>query len=162
MKEYKVRHTDKDYKGFQQFTEDLKIAQTTETELSRLLSSKTTFKVHSYNDDYRYDTLLVDSKGKYIKLEIKEDFGCTKTGNVALEFSCRGKDSGITTTEAHMYLYKIHTRKGIINALMKVSDIKELIRSKQYHRAVNGGDPGSNTMNYLFKLDVFLGICVIL
>ena len=39
-------------------------------------------------------------EGKY---EVKRDFMASETGNVAIEVECRGRPSGITTTEAHFW-----------------------------------------------------------
>ena len=162
MTNYTPRHSDPNYKGFQQFEDDLAIAQVTEVELAELLQSKTNLKIHSYNHDYRYDVVFETPNNMYLTVEIKEDFTCERTGNVGLEYSCRGKDSGIRTSEAHLYFYKLHTPKGIVNALCQTKDLKKLVEDKRYFRTVNGGDPGSNSLNYLFKLDVFLSICKVL
>ena len=83
---------------------------------------------------------------------------CVDTGNVAVEYSCRGKLSGISTSEADFYIYKLETRdKGIHYIMHKVSDLKQMIERKEYFREVNGGDRGSNSLNYLFKYNVFAG-----
>ena len=121
-----------------------------------MLSDTFNAEIVNYNNDYRYDTLMKLDTGKTIKVEIKEDFTCKRTGNVGVEYSCRGKDSGITTTEAQLYFYKVHTPKGIKNILMTTKNLKRIISEEKYFRTVNGGDPGSNSLNYLFKLGVFL------
>lgn len=156
------KYLNPNYKGYQQFEEDLKVAQVTEVELSELLQSRTKMVIDSYNDDYRYDTKFILPTGSVVLVEIKEDFTCERTGNVGLEFECRGKDSGITTSEAHMYMYKLHTPSGVVITLMKTETLREMILEEKYFRIVNGGDPGSNSMNYLFKLPVFLEHCTIL
>jgi hypothetical protein len=114
----------------------------------------------SFNDDNKYDIKATRPDGsKQITFEVKTDFGKYKgkfTGNVALEYECRGKPSGITTTEADFYVYRIHEPNGEINFYFaKVEDVKKMIERKLYTRIANGGDPGSNSMNFLFTLEKF-------
>ena len=150
------KHARTDYKGFQTFQEDLARATITEKELSELLVEKKGLEIVRYNNDYKYDTLFRLPGGSHVKVEIKEDFTCARTGNVGLEYSCRGKDSGITISEAQLYFYKVHVSKNeTINFLVQTKDLKQAIIDKRYFRTINGGDPGSNSLNYLFKLDVF-------
>lgn len=159
---YTPKYANPNYKGYQQFEEDLAVAQKTEVELSELLARTTGMEILHYNEDYRYDTCFKMKSGNKLYVEIKEDFTCQRTGNVGLEYSCRGKDSGIRTSEAHLYFYKLHTPSGIVNALVQTSDLKKMIFEEKYFRTVNGGDPGSNSLNYLFKLDVFLEKCKVI
>ena len=44
-------------------------------------------------------------EGKDIKVEVKADRLCQKTGNVYVETESRGKDSGITTTDADVWAF---------------------------------------------------------
>lgn len=63
--------------------------------------------------DQRFDINLAEGKlteGKIKKLfsgqeaiEVKRDFKISETGNVAVEFECRGKPSGIATTKSDWY-----------------------------------------------------------
>ena len=86
--------------------------------------------------------------------EIKEDFRCESTGNIAIEFESRGKPSGINITKADYYLYKIHQPdKKISLYLIPTSDLKKLVEKRSYLRIVKGGDFGSNTLMYLFPFE---------
>jgi len=143
------------------FNKDLPIANKTEKEVGEILASKGA-KIISYNNDNKYD-ILMEYKGKRTTVEVKEDFTCEKTGNVGLEFSCRGKDSGIECSQADFYVYKIHQPDHQIHFyMMKTKDLKDLINHKFYHATVNGGDPGSNSLNYLFKLKYIQQISILL
>jgi len=94
---------------------------------------------------------------------VKEDFIGERTGNVGLEYSCRGKSSGIETSEADFYIYKLHTRNhGIQYVQHKTSELKNKIKNVEYFTTVNGGDPDSNSLNYLFKYNIFVKDCVFL
>lgn len=148
-----------DYDGFNTFKKDLAKANITEKEVAKLVEKAMKVNVVAFNNDYKYDIVCEDSVGNKFTVEIKEDFTCARTGNVGLEYSCRGKDSGITRTEADFYVYRCHLATGgVINLLMSTHDLKALVSSKKYFRTVNGGDPGSNSLNYLFKLNVIKNI----
>ncbi len=140
------------------FREDLPIAKKTEKEVAEILRSGYGFDILDFEDTNKYDILAYYSKtGQNFKFEVKEDFICKTTGNVGLEFESRGKPSGIDNTEAHFYVYKLHTRDfGIQYILHNIKALRKMVIEKSYFRIVNGGDKGSNTLFYLFKYDVFI------
>lgn len=138
---------------FYNFKKDYAVANKTEEEISAFF--KNIGYTSSRNNDYRYDLEIVKNDVRFT-VEIKEDFTCKRTDNVGVEFGCRGRPSGIEVSEADFYLYKIHTYSGIKFRLIKTSVLKQLIVDKKYHRIVSGGDEGSNSMNYLFHLHVFI------
>ena len=150
------------------FKLDFPIAQATEHEVADFLVKHYGAEILAFENTNKYDILIrwplnknfyEDGKPHYwdVKIEIKEDFIGERTGNVGLEYECRDKPSGIQTTMADYYIYKLHTRDhGIQFVMHKVSTIKKMIEDKLYFRIVNGGDEGSNSMNYLFKYDVFV------
>jgi len=143
------------------FRKDLPIAQETEREVAKILSDKGA-EIIEFNNDNKYD-IKIKWKGQEKTVEVKEDFTCQRTGNVGLEFSCRGKDSGIACSKADFYVYKIHEPGNTIHIyMMKTADLKKLIENKFYHRIVNGGDPGSNSINYLFFLKYIKQISILL
>jgi len=138
------------------FIKDLTVAKKTEKEVAAILEKKYNAKILEFGKDHRYDILaLID--GKEVSFEVKEDFMCQHTNNIAVEFECRGKKSGINTTEADYYIYVVPKAGDVTAYIMyKTSEIIRKIEDKKYFRIVNGGDPGSNTKNYLFKYSVFL------
>ena len=68
------------------------------------------------------------------------------TGNIFIEFSCRGKDSGIKVTEADWFVYYFKFLGELW--MIKVQDLKKLIDENNFRIGV-GGDPGSNSSGYL-------------
>jgi len=81
------------------------------------------------------------------KVEVKCDrLGC-KTGNICIEYECRGKASGINKTTADYWLYFIISEKTDCYKI-PVSDLKELVKKS---RSVTGGDGGASKM-YLLKI----------
>jgi hypothetical protein len=144
--------------GHYDFKKDHKIAVKTEQFIADLIMKANKGKIKSIqiNDDNRYDLGILTLGGEFIKVEIKEDFTCQETGNVGVEFECRGKASGIAVSQADLYCYRIHEPNGDISIrLIETKALKNLIRQSKYHRIVTGGDEGSNSKNYLFKLSVF-------
>jgi hypothetical protein len=138
------------------FVEDLPAAKATEKEVASGLAKVYGVTIlDNENKDNKYDILAL-YKGSHIKFEVKEDFICERTGNVGLEFSCRGKPSGIQVSEADYYIYKLHTASGIQFWIHKTDALKKMIADNLFFRIVNGGDPGSDSMNYLFKYCIFI------
>ena len=93
-------------------------------------------------------------------VEVKEDFYCKKSGNVALEVECRGKPSGLAASLADYWMYKIHQPDSTVFwGLVPIQDLFRAIRDKVFLREVVGGDKGSSTRMYLFSLDDFKALC---
>jgi len=137
------------------FHADLQIAKQTETEIGYLFKAAGFEVLEWCNNDYRYDLRIQHPSGTKVTVEIKEDFTCARTGNVGLEFWCRGKPSGIDRTEADVYLYKVHQPDGIVAYYaIDVEALRQMIEDGAYHRVVTGGDPQSGSQSYLFRLDV--------
>lgn len=138
------------------FSKDLPIALATEREIAFNLESFYGYRILELNANTKYYDLLIEtSKGIELKIEVKEDFTCERTGNVGVEFKCRGKPSGIFVTEAQYYIYKIHTPFGIKFYMLRTEKLKEMITKHLYKRIIIGGDRDSGSMNYLFDLEVF-------
>ncbi len=106
---------------------------------------------HGFSGTKGYDAHFTAS-GKYYKLEIKSDYSAAETGNIVIEYSSRGKASGILTTEANLWAYSIITPRGLDIYLFPTVVLQTLIKEEKYERSLTGGDPGSNTKMYLFKL----------
>jgi hypothetical protein len=137
------------------FKKDFPVARKTEGQIAKFLveTQNMVFVDECNNSDY--DIRMKFSSGKEVTIEIKEDFSCARTGNVGVEYECRGKESGISVSKADFYLYKVHTPEGKKSVyIIQTHKLKEMIENNLYHRTVVGGDPGSNSKNYLFKLNV--------
>jgi hypothetical protein len=127
----------------------LKIGQETEKEAVALLQKHLKIDKVEYNKDRRFDFRLTIGK-KSKTYEVKTDLMCGRTGNFAIEYECRGKPSGIVTTEADYWIYKLDD--GFYQSTVDV--LKNLIDEQKYFRMVVGGDRGSYTKMFLFKLDL--------
>jgi len=149
--------------GQYDFKADIKIAETTEKEISQFLVKYYGFEHKRFNSDYKFDLVMVTNRKKGIFIEVKEDFMTKATGNVALEYECRGKPSGINTSKADVFIYKVHTKEKIDYIMIPTSLLRKEIQNKTYFKThTTGGDSGSNTHNYLFKYETFLSFGVVL
>ena len=98
-----------------------------------------------FNSDFRHD-LEVGQLGEKLladvldnkRLEVKKDLKAMKTGNVFIEYSSRGKRSGISTSEAEWWALIVS--EDVIK-LIKTERLKELCRPYlKTKRDVRGGD----------------------
>lgn len=140
------------------FSRDLEVAQKTEEKIASVLARVSGSTIKMLNDNRDFD-ILMERKGRDYYIEVKEDFMAAKTGNIAVEYECRGKPSGIQTSKSDVYAYLIHesnTKQSLY--LTETKKLKEAINKRMFFREVTGGDAGSNTRMYLFRKDVFTGL----
>jgi hypothetical protein len=64
--------------------------------------------------------------GNSVKIEVKVDYMAHKTGNVFIEYSSRGKPSGIATTDAKYWMYRIEAID--CSLLLGVEHLKQKLR----------------------------------
>lgn len=140
--------------GYYNFTKDLRNSENSVEEVSKIVTDVFGGEVTHTKDTFEYDLEIV-LNDVISRLEVKEDFECKNTGNVAVEYESRGKASGIQTTKADTYVYKVHTKTYIEYLFIPVQTLKDAISNKLYFRDVTGGDWGSNTKMYLFKYNRF-------
>ena len=90
--------------GHYNFDDDLAKEKLVTKQVKKFLENSG-YEILEDNHDNRYDL-----KVKYLKsdkettIEIKENIFCKISGNVAVECACRGKPSGIETTQSDYYL----------------------------------------------------------
>jgi len=96
-----------------------------------------------YNKDNKFD-LLMKYNNKPVTYEIKTDIYPKNTGNLVVEFECRGKPSGIAITEADYFVTYFPHLNEIWN--IKTNILRELI--KQYNPKIseNSGDEGTDIL----------------
>ena len=117
-------------------------------------------KCEDISHDYRFL-----KNGKEYVFEIKTDVAhmredkLTKeirdTGNIAIEYESRGKNSGIAATKADFFVtYYPHLNEIW---LIKTEKLKNLIRENKetIKKVENAGDSNSNTKLFLIKRDKF-------
>lgn len=98
-----------------------------------------------YNSDFRYDLKVGQLSEKRLAnmltdktIEVKRDFRASRTGKVFVEFFCRGKPSGISTTEADFWAFMITDETVVI---LPTERLKGLVKEqKEKGRVLSGGD----------------------
>lgn len=100
-----------------------------------------------YSSSFTYD-LTVGEKGEdWVNMlfngkefiEVKTDRLAYKTGNVFIEYECRGKPSGIATTTATYWIYKIEqTDTAIIVPIERLKNICRILYKE--NKTSLGGD----------------------
>jgi uncharacterized protein YuzE len=95
-------------------------------------------------------------KGDF-KVEVKMDTMAHVTGNVFIEYSSRGKPSGIAVTDADYYLYIIAEFNHAI--ILNVENLKERLRFYYKHNMYirNGGDDDTS-VGFLVPINELLGV----
>ena len=143
------------------FAKDLPIAKKTEKQIAEFLVEHQNMTFIGTSDTIPgvkrsdFDIRMAFPTGKQVDIEVKEDFTCERTGNIGVECESWGRASGIEISKADYYLYKVHMPNKKIGVFITSTKVlKQMIEDRKYHRIIVGGDPGSNSKNYLFYLDV--------
>ena len=98
-----------------------------------------------FNSDFRYDLKVGQLEEKWLAellqsktLEVKRDFKASQTGRVFVEFFCRGKPSGVATTEADHWAFILND--GIV-IILPTERLKKLVAEAQEKgKTISGGD----------------------
>lgn len=104
---------------------------------------------NNWNSDFDIGIPLFNS-GRTLHIEVKNDSLKEHTGNVAIEFECRGKPSGIAVTKAKWWASYYKNEFHIL----PVEILKDMIEKKKYKTWVYGGDDQAAKM-YLFSQTLF-------
>ena len=113
-----------------------------------------------FNDEY-LEGKGVLSKGVFLQYdiqtektyEVKADRMAGNTGNFFIEYKCRDKPSGITTSTADYWvLYNVGSNDDCY--IVPTKEIKRIIKKKEYFKKVSGGD-GWKSKGYLIKVSSF-------
>lgn len=99
-------------------------------------SSSFTYDLHIGEQAEDWAKELLGVKGK---VEVKTDSMAHLTGNAFIEVYSRGKLSGISTTTADYWLYRIE--KLDTSIIVKTERLKELVKK---HHAINGFKEGGD------------------
>ena len=69
-----------------------------------------------------------------------------RTGNIAIELACRGKPSGLATTEADIWVHNlIKNDEHICTLMFKTDKLREMI-IEMAPRIINGGDDNASVL----------------
>ena len=87
------------------------------------------------------------------KIEVKSERDVWKrTGNIAIEYQCYGKPSGINATEADYWFHNLCVGEDVYATLVfKTENLKKIIDSLERKVSVSGGDHNASR-KYLVSL----------
>jgi hypothetical protein len=107
--------------------------------------------LHFENELYK---ILTVENGTQI--EVKADRWVSDTKRLAIEFKCRGKLSGISTSEAIWYAFVLggDLYKDEVIVLIKTERLKKLVKKiyKKYKKIIHGGD---DNLSQMILIDVY-------
>jgi hypothetical protein len=112
------------------------------------------YDYYNFNNNYEYDIKIIKN-GLITTYEVKSEKLAFKTGNFCIEYFCRGKPSGISTTKADYYfIYVIENEYKYKVFKIPVMKIKDYIMTRKYIRNIIGGDDKASKM-FLFPISLF-------
>ena len=132
------------------FGEDLKLGNKGEEFVATFLQTKGCEYIDS-NKDNKYDIKMITNNIE-TTYEIKTDVFVAPiydTGNIFIEFESRGKQSGISVTQADWFVTYFKYLKEIW--FIKSKTLKTLIQNNNFEIFYDAGDVGSATHGYLIK-----------
>ena len=91
-----------------------------------------------------YDLLITMEDDTQLKVEVKADFMANRTGNLAVEWECNNKPSGISSTKADVWVFFV-VNYGCKDDcyIIPTSKLLELVSMS---RSVSGGDGNRSRM----------------
>ena len=86
-------------------------------------------------------------------IEVKSERGMwMRTGNIAIEYECYGKPSGIAATESDYWFHNLCIEDEVFATLVfDTNSLKRIINNLDYKKSVSGGDNNAARM-YLLNL----------
>lgn len=120
----------------------------------------TSKKIMAFNNDFRFDLEYGQIEGETWfhelvtnkKIEVKSDRKAELTGNVYIEYSSRGKLSGIAISQSDFYVYKVAEDEAIIISTSKLKKkLNQLVLEGKAKKDVKGGD-NNTSLGVLCKI----------
>lgn len=130
---------------YEKFKKDLKDGELGERVFAFYLKETKDFDILGFNNDYRYD-IMGQIYCKTITFEVKTDryefLKGVKTDNMFIEVSCNNKPSGISRTEADVFVYFLPDFEEAY--MISVKKLKELLLTNQeyFRYSTQSGDEG--------------------
>ena len=96
---------------------------------------------------------IQEDEPKGVLLETKKGQTIISSGNLFIEFECRGKASGVAVSSANTFLYYF-PYYGEYWAI-QMTTLRRLIADNKFRTTQESGDDGSNTKGYLIPREKF-------
>ena len=136
----------------EKFKRDLAQGHVYETKALKYFDYDTVDVKTGYFKDYDFE---FTKDGKTKRVEVKSDGMASKTGNLCIEYSYKGKPSGVKATTADYWVHFVVYDDTDEAYIIPVADLKTLVRGC---RAVKSGD-NYNAMSYLlpkYKVEKYI------
>tara|TARA_R100000234_G_scaffold4167_1_gene3262 strand:+ start:914 stop:1426 length:513 start_codon:yes stop_codon:yes gene_type:complete len=126
------------------FDKDLADGQKGEQAVRHFVETVMEKQFKKYNDNANYDILFQNPYEDPVTFEVKTDYWEKNideggSGNMAIEYKCRGKPSGIRTTKATYFAYYFPNIRDKHLWVITVDNLKKLLKNCVSKR-VNGGE----------------------
>lgn len=131
---------------YNKFKKDLAQGKKYELESLNYLDYDTYEMKEGYFKEY---DLTITKDNVDTKIEVKSDRQASFTGNIAIEYECNNKPSGLTSTTADYWLYFVVHKDKDECYKIPTDELKELVKDC---RKVRGGDDYKSRM-YLLKIN---------
>lgn len=131
---------------YNKFEKDLEQGKKYELESLNYLDYDTYEMKEGYFKEY---DLIITKDNVDIKIEVKSDRQASITGNMAIEYECNNKPSGITSTTADYWLYFVVHKDKDECYKIPTNELKDLVKDC---KKVRGGDNYKSKM-YLLKIN---------
>lgn len=144
------------------FRKDLKISEAEVKKFMYVINKLYPHYIIEQNNDWKYDLKLTDfTNNKELKIEIKDDFKCCSTGNVAIEYQFNNNPSGIEHTEADYWVITIHNNDRSVDSynIIDVNVLKEIVKEC---RKVPTSRPATHTWIYLLPKELLKQNCKVI
>ena len=129
------------------FIHDLAVGQSYEIEALKYLKYDSYVQSDITKKISEYD-LKIKRNNIETKIEVKADLKCQFTGNIAIEYSCNNKRSGISTTTADFWVvFVVYFSKKVCYKI-PIKDLKKLCKNCI---RISGGDGYRSKMFLLSK-----------
>lgn len=131
---------------YNKFEKDLAQGKKYEVESLNYLDYDTYEMKEGYFKEY---DLTIFKDGTPTKIEVKSDRQSSTTGNMAIEYECKNKPSGLSATTADYWIYFVVHKDKDECYKIPTDELRELVKDC---RKVRGGDNYMSRM-YLLKID---------
>ena len=131
------------------FEDDLEDGQMGERAVRHFVETQWNKKFITYGDTSAFDIMFQNNRQNPVFFEVKtdmfeKDWDKGGTGNMAIEYKCRGKPSGIRTTKAGWFAYYFPNIRKNHLWIIRMDKLKELIKENKFS-TVDAGEPDEKT-----------------
>ena len=126
------------------FEKDLADGQLGEKAVRHFVETVWHKKFITYGDTNKFDIMFQNNRQYPVFFEVKtdlfeKDWDKGGTGNMAIEYKCRGKDSGIKTTKAGWFAYYFPNLRKNQLWIIDMDALKKLIKENDF-KSVGAGE----------------------